>query len=165
MYMETKENMPKWVYLVLAILFVLVLGSRLYISFQVPHFSDDKSYFHLEQVHNILDTGKPIFNSELSYSGTVNVFSPLFDYILALFAVFLPVVFVLKIIPNIFASSLVFIMFFLVLLIVKNYRTALFTAFVSGFIPIFFSRTVNSVSAYSLVIPLIFLQFYLFILY
>lgn len=155
--------MLKKEYIWLALIFGLVLGIRLYFAFQTPYFSQD-AYFNIRQVEHIRNTGWPLFKDDLSYSGRNFLFQPFFQYILAFFNLFMPLNLVCKILPNIFASCLIFIVYLIAKEITNSKSAALFSSFISGFIPIFFAETVNSVSVYSLVIPLIFFLIYLLII-
>lgn len=152
--------MKKQYYLLIAI-FVLVLALRVFISFQTKLFSDDESYYILRQVENIDTTGKPILYDALSYSGRNVIFLPVYYYLLSFFNLFLPEFYGLKIIVNILAASLVFVIYLLTKEISKNTNAALFGAFTAGFLPIFFRRTVNSLSPLSFTVPLLFLLLYL----
>jgi len=67
---------------------ILVFGIRLYLALQTPNFADDASYFDYKQVESILNTGLPIYEDSLSYSGTLHHFSPVFYYLLAIFGLF-----------------------------------------------------------------------------
>ena len=144
----------------LILLFVIVLSFRLYFAFQTPYFSDDNSYYILRNVEHIRETGLPMYNDELSYSGRSLFFSPFFHYILAFFNLFIPLVLVGKIIPNIFASLIVFAVYLLSMEITKQKKAALFASFAAAFIPIFIRETINSVSVFSLLIPLMFFIIY-----
>ena len=144
----------------LILIFVAVLSFRLYFAFQTPYFSDDSSYFVLRQVEHISKTGLPLYNDSLSYSGRTLFFSPFFHYVLAFFNLFLPLALVGKIIPNIFASSIVFAVYLVAAEITKQKKAALVAAFTAGFIPIFIKETMNSVSNFSLITPLLFFIIY-----
>lgn len=146
----------KCLYLLLLI-FLITFASRLYMAFQTEGFSDDSAYYIIRQVENVKEKWIPIYHDELSYSGRVYSTAPLYFYVLALFDVFLPYTF--KIIPNLFASLLVFIVFLIAREISKNDVVSLFTAFISGFIPVFFS-TINNISPYTLATPLIFFMLF-----
>ncbi|MDP7458429.1 MAG: glycosyltransferase family 39 protein, partial [Candidatus Woesearchaeota archaeon] len=150
----------KWI---LWLLFALTLAIRLKFAFSVPHFSSDTSYFVLRQVEHITATGLPLFQDTLSYSGRVLIFNPLYMYILALFNLFLPLSLVAKLLPNIFISSMVFLIYFIMRDTTKNNKVALFGAVVSTVIPILYGETLNDASVYSLVIPLTLLVLYYFI--
>ncbi len=154
--------MLKKEYMWLALMFVLVLGTRLYFVFQTPYFSED-AYFNIRQAEHIRETGLPLFKDDLSYSGRNFLFQPFFQYILAFFNLFMPLSLVCKLLPNIFASCLIFIVYLIAKEITKSKGAALLSSFISGFIPIFFAETVNSVSVFSLVIPLMFFLIYLLI--
>ena len=153
----------KLVITLLVLLFVGSLGIRLYFVFQTPHFNLGDSYFTERQVTNILETGLPNYTDELSFSGKTQVFVPLFYYILALFNTFMPFWLVGKIIPNVIAASIVFFSFMLAKRITRNNVAALLTAFISAFIPIFFIQTLNNISPYAIVMPLMLYQLYCFI--
>ena len=153
----------KVIYWVLGVAFVITLALRLFIAFQSPYFSDDSAYFHLRQIENIKDTGVPLFNDPLSYGGRTHIFLPLFDYILAFFSFIFPLVYVAKIIPNVFASSIIFVVYSVVSKLIRKNDIAMYCALISSFIPIYFVNTVNSISVYSLAVPLFFLVVYYFL--
>lgn len=142
-------------------IFLLVLGLRLYFAFSTPYFSSDDAYFNLRQIENIKQTGLPLFKDNLSYSGNQFLFSPIFHYIIAFFALFMPLTIAAKLIPNIFAASSVFFVYLIATRITKDKGVSIFIAFISGFVPIFFAN-LNNISIYSLVFPLILLLLYLF---
>ncbi len=156
--MESKK-----VWILLLSIFLIALSFRFYYAFQTTTFNDDVSYYSLRQAQHISLYGYPIFQDHLSYGGRTIIFTPIFYYILAFFNLFLPIGIVGKVIPNIFASLSVFIIFFISRDLTHNSKIALFSSSVSVFIPVFFSDTVNSVTPYSLVIPLLLSLIYLFI--
>lgn len=143
---------------ILVLIFIIALSFRLYFAFQTSNFDYD-AYFSIRQINEIQETGKPIYADPLSYGGRTLVFLPFFYYIMAFLEPLIP--FALKIIPNIFAASLVFLVYLISKQMTKNAKISLITAFASSFIPIFIQKTVNSISVYSLAIPLIFLILYL----
>lgn len=147
-------------FIILVLIFVLTLTIRLLFAFQTPYFSSDKAYFTLRQVSQITDNGIPIFEDPLSYGGRTLIQPPIFYYLLAFFNLFLPITIVGKLIPNIFASLTVFITYLISIEITRNTKVAVLTSFISAFIPVFFSQTVNNISPYSLIVPLIFFMFY-----
>jgi len=129
---------------------------RIYFSFQSPTFVHD-AYLHLERVEYTAETGKMLMDNPLSYGGSKSFYLPLFYYILALFSKFLPIEFVVKILPSLFASSIVFVIYYIVYQLTKNNVASLFSAFTSAFIPVFFVNTINTISPFSLALPLLFL--------
>ena len=139
----------------LALAFIIVLFSRLYFSFQTDNLSSDDSYFHLRQIENIIDTGKPLFNDQLSYSGREYVFAPLFHYIIAGISIFIPLDLTIKIIPSVLISICVFLFYLITKKITGDNHIALITGFFSGFIPIMYKETINQLNPLSLLIPLI----------
>jgi hypothetical protein len=144
-------------YILLACLFAIVLALRLYFAFASPYFSDAESYFHLRHIESIKENIFPLFYDPLSFSGRLFIFSPLFHYIFALLTSFGSPWYLTKIIPNVFAASLLLIIYFLVEYITKNRPIALFSACVSAFTPIYFVETVNALSPLALTIPVTFL--------
>ncbi|MFH1505952.1 MAG: glycosyltransferase family 39 protein [archaeon] len=146
-------------YIVLAIIFAIVLSSRLYFALQTADFSYD-AYDELRQIEHIKETGKPIYQDDLSFSGRTNVFAPFFYYLIAFFSFFMPVVLAAKIIPNILAACTVFIVYLVTHELTKKHLASLISALFSGFLLVFFTRTLNTISPYTLVIPLIFLITY-----
>lgn len=147
---------------ILILIFIIALSFRLFFAFQTPNL-DYSGYFNYIQIDHISKTGFPLMHDPLSQGGRTFIFSPVFHYIFAGLILLLPDILVLKIIPNIFASSLIFIVFLISKKLTKDINVSLLTSFVSAFIPIFFAETVNSLSIYSLILPLIFLMVYLFL--
>jgi len=154
--------MKKICYMILILIFMFTLFTRLYFSFSVPNYSSDSAYFNIRQIEYIQQTSKPLYDDYLSFSGRRLVFPPLFGYILAFAGLVFPINFTAKFFPNLFASSLVFFTYLIARRISKNSNIALFTAFISGFVPIFFQQTFNNISVYSIVMPLFFLLLYSF---
>ena len=155
--MEKKQVM--WF---LVLIFLISLGTRLYFAFQTPFFDSDQSYFNLRQIQTIMETGFPAYDDGLSFGGRYLIFLPLFHYILAAFSLIFSLDLVAKILPNLFASSIIFIVYLIVQQVTKNKEIALLCSFVSAFIPIYFLNTMNTVTVNSLSIPLSFLILYLF---
>ena len=155
--------MSKRTVMLLIVLFAVVLSLRLYFAFSLHYFSSDDSYFHLRQVEHIRSTGLPIFYDDLSFSGRTHVFSPVFDYLIALFALFLPVVFAAKLVTNVFAASFVFFAYLVAKKVSHNSFAAFSAAFLSGFVPVFFAGTAAALSPVSVVLPLMFFLIYAFL--
>ncbi|HII30062.1 hypothetical protein COT48_02985 [Candidatus Woesearchaeota archaeon CG08_land_8_20_14_0_20_47_9] len=147
--------------LILLGIFISALALRLYFAFQTPYFNYD-AYFNIRQITHIRETGRPLFNDPLSYGGRSLFFMPLFHYVLAFFSLIMPLELACKLLPNIFASSLVLIMYLVSYEATKSEDASVMSSFAAGFIPVFVYRTVNSVSVYSLMIPLVFLILYCF---
>ncbi|MFH1181589.1 MAG: hypothetical protein V1702_01395 [Candidatus Woesearchaeota archaeon] len=144
-------------YVILALIFFAVFGTRLYFSLQSPYFTYD-GYFSERQVTNIMQTGLPSFN-HLSYSE--HFFLPTFQYILAGLSYLVP--FALKAVPAFFASLAVIGAYLLALQLTGNRAASLCSAFIAGFTPFYFSETLNSISVYTLVIPLFLFLLYFFL--
>ncbi len=147
----------------LFILFVLTLALRLHFAFSTPAYSSDEAYLTLRQVEHITATGLPLFRDELSYGGRTFIFNPLYYYILSLFNLFLPISIVGKVLPNIFISSIIFVVYFILHDTTKSQKVAFFGSAVATVIPVFYLETLNDISAYSLVIPVMLWVIYTFI--
>ncbi|MBW3014955.1 glycosyltransferase family 39 protein [Candidatus Woesearchaeota archaeon] len=148
---------------ILGLIFIVSLFARLYFAFQVPYFDYNEAYFNLRQVEAIGSSGLPIYNDILSYGGRTFIFLPFFHYSLAFFDIFFSTDFVAKVLPNLFLSLSIIVVYLISKKITESPNAALVGAFVSGFIPILFAKTLNNVSVYSLAIPLLFLALYFFI--
>lgn len=146
----------KYRYYILALIFILTLAIKLIFAFQSPYFNDGSSYLTLRHVEHIKETGTPLFKDELSYGGRTSIFMPFFYYLLSFLNLFVPLTLVAKVIPNILISSLVIIVYFLSMELTKNEEASLFSSFIIGFAPIFFQKTINDISPYSIAIPLTF---------
>ena len=114
----------------LLLVFLLTVGARVYIAYQTPHFGED-TYFTYRQVESITTELTPTYDDQLSYSGRVLIFQPLYYYILSPFAYIIGTENALKIIPNIFAGLLIFVIYLIVNHITKSKMTALFSGFAS----------------------------------
>ncbi len=146
-------------YVLLIAVFLASLAARLWVAFGTPNFSYD-AYFQLGQVENIRTSFLPSF-SRLFYSP--HPFMPLFHYVLAFFSLFAPLHAVLKVVPNILASSSVFLAYLVSFEMTKDKRAALFSAASVGFVPVFVFNTANSLSPYALAVPLMLALVYSFL--
>ncbi len=146
----------------LAALFVAAVAVRLWLAFQSPHFCLEDAYFTYRQVDSISSSFVPSYVDDLSYSGRTHIFPPLYYYLLSFFSFFMGVSLALKVIPNIFACTLIVIVYFMVLDMTKNRNIALFSSAAAAFIPVFFANTVNSASVISFTLPLMFYLVYCF---
>ncbi|MFC1775207.1 hypothetical protein ACFLZN_02740, partial [Nanoarchaeota archaeon] len=72
-------------------------------------------------------------------------------------------VFIIKILINLLSSSIVLIVYFLALRISKNSTYSLYSAFISGFVPVLYANTYNHFEPLLLTLPLFFLLVYSFI--
>ncbi len=139
--------------LILALIIFLILGIRFYLSFQVQYLQGDESYLRLRQVAQVKETLRPLHYDDLSFSGRTREGSWLFAYVLAGLSLLFGAYFG-KIIPNISALFLPLIAYFIMDRLTKNSYISLLVAFISGFIPVFFVSSVNALTIYALVIPL-----------
>ncbi len=145
---------------ILLFIFLLALSLRLFFTLQTPYFSSDESYLNLRLTEHITSNGTPLVYDDLSYSGRTLAYSPLFHYILALFDLTFPIIIIAKILVNLFASSLVIVVYLISKQLTKNKNISLMTSFISAFIPIYLTSTTNTINIYSLIIPLIFYSIY-----
>lgn len=136
--------------MLLTAIFLASLAARLWVAFGTPNFAYD-AYFHIGQVNAIKATLLPSF-SRLFYSP--HPFLPLFHYVLAFFSLFAPLHAVLKVAPNILASSSVFLAYLVSFEMTKDKASALFSAASVGFVPVFVFKTANTLSPYALAVPL-----------
>lgn len=136
--------MNKKIYLI----FFFVLIFRLFFAFQGEGYNDDSAYFVLRNVENIKETGKPLFNDELSYGGRYSLFPPLYYYFLSIMNNILGDI-AFKIIPSLLFSSLVFLVYFISKEFTEDEDSILFASLISAFIPFFISRTINNISIFS----------------
>jgi 4-amino-4-deoxy-L-arabinose transferase-like glycosyltransferase len=150
----TKEH------IMLAIIFTLVLGARLYLILPQKNF-DYEAYDALRQADHIKQTGLPLFKDPLSYSGRTYVFPPLFYYVLAGLGLVIPLELAAKILPSMAFAALTLVIYLIAKHLTKNKTAALIAAFFSGFVPVLFV-TLNQVSVYSMSLLLIFLLSYAF---
>jgi len=102
----------------LILIFFIVLLTRLYFAFQTPYL-DNSGYLVERYVGNIVEEGRPLFFDQLSYNGREVLYSPLWHYILAFFSLFLGGL-TLKIIPVVFISLLVPVVYLLSKKVVDN---------------------------------------------
>lgn len=137
-------------------IFLITLAFRLYFIFQTNNFSSDDAYFHLRHAEYIKENVAPMFYDDLSYGGRSVLYPPLFHYLVLL----MMYVLALKILPEILLSSLVFIVFLLSKRITNDDSSSLFAASISAFVPLYIGYTINQISIYSIVLPIIFYMFY-----
>jgi len=118
-------------------IFVLVLGMRLWL---VAGFNtyDYGAYFEIRQIEIISESKIPLFEDPLSYGGREIVYMPLFHLILGHLESLIPINLLLMIIPNLFASLLIFVVYFISKKLTDNEHASLFGAFIAGFIPLLF---------------------------
>ncbi|MBS1267013.1 MAG: hypothetical protein MAG795_00983 [Candidatus Woesearchaeota archaeon] len=143
------------------IIFAFALFIRLYLCFQTPHFSDGTSYFNQRQIESIKSTGIPIYSDPLSYSGRFYIFLPFFHYLVAFFALILPLGLAVKLVPNILFCALILINYKIAQKITKKHNISLVVALISAFLPVLY-KDLNTLSVYSLVVPLTFALLYYF---
>ncbi|MCX8146864.1 MAG: glycosyltransferase family 39 protein [Candidatus Woesearchaeota archaeon] len=162
--MKNKKNhIIKKGHYILFLILSLVLFLRLFLAFQTPYLTGSDAYFVVRQVESIRDTGFPIYNDTLSYGGRINIFMPFYYYILAFFSLFMQVEIAAKIIPNVFAALVVVLVYLISKEITKDENASLFSAFIAGFIPIFFRETMNNASPYAFVFLIMLLCTYFFL--
>lgn len=145
-------------HVLLVLLFVFALVFRLYFAFKYSHFSTDNAYFHFRQIEHVVENYSMLTYDELSYGGRQIFYPPLFHVAMALFS--FGSVFMLKIIPELLFALTVFVVYKIAKDISGNSYAALFAASLSAFIPIVFAETVNNLSVYSFVVPLLLLILY-----
>lgn len=143
----------------LIVVFLFVLAIRLYFAFQTPFYSTDEAYLNVRYVESFLQ-GEFLWHDNLGYGGRTLILSPVFDAILALFGLVMPLPLVLKIIPNIFASLLVIPAFAIAHRLTRHTVISLFSALLASLVPAFLAHTFNHVSGLTITLPLFFFMCY-----
>ncbi|HLC37411.1 MAG TPA: hypothetical protein VJJ53_01370 [Candidatus Nanoarchaeia archaeon] len=152
-----KKISPK---VILAIIFMLAILFQLFFALSTKNFSSDESYLNLRLTEKISENKFHLRYDNLSYGGRDLVYSPLFYYLLV-FLSLIPLVF--KIIPIIFSSLIVLIVYLISFELTKDEKVSLIASLMSAFIPVYFSLILNSLSIFSLAIPGLFFMLYCFI--
>ena len=104
--------MSKKTAIILTLIVLATLALRLVFAFTTPNLTYD-SYFHLNQVEQITETGTPLFQDPLSYGGREVRFLPFFHYLMAFFNLILPISLLTKLIPNILLATIPILTFFI----------------------------------------------------
>lgn len=149
------NGMRRW-WLSVSGVFLIVLALRLYFAFQSPFLSSDESYFHLRIVEAVSNGVSP-WSDPL---GGPRLVGPVFHILVAFASLFMPLDAAAKIIPNIFASLLVFPVFLISLYLSENKRVSLATALLASIVPAWIGNTFNHSVPMTLVIPLFFAAVY-----
>lgn len=148
-----KLKINKW----LLVIFFVTLSFRLFFAFQTPHYSSDNDYYTLRNIDYIKENLKPMTYDELSYGGRPVIESFIFYYLMAIFS-WIPLIF--KILPAVLISLLVFAVYYLTKEITDSESASLFSAFMASFLPILITGTLNQISVYTILIPLLFFSVY-----
>jgi hypothetical protein len=142
----------------LFVVFLIVLIIRLYFAFLNPYFSTEESYLGYGIIQEMVGEQSIPFFDELSYGGRSLLYSPVFFLVYSLLS--LGSIFIMKVLTEVCFASMVFIVFAIAQKFTSDYRIALISTIFTNFIPIFLLNTINVISAYAFVIPLMFLMFY-----
>ncbi len=140
-------------------IFLLVLTFRLYFVFQTDNFSSDDAYFNIRQGEYVKENFIPMFYDELSYGGRYLLYPPLFSYLIA---PFVEINILLKIIPEILLSLVIFFIYLITREISGDDKSALIATIISSFIPLFINQTLNQVSSYGLTLIVMLYMVYCF---
>ncbi|PLW79513.1 hypothetical protein C0585_07395 [Candidatus Woesearchaeota archaeon] len=144
----------------LLFIFLLIFGIRYYHFSKTEQFSDDKSYYNLRQIEYISENGKPLYADTLSYGGREYFFTPVFHYFFALVYSLTGSIMALKIINNLFATSIIFFAYLLVKSITKDEFLSFSIGTIVSIIPIYIENTLNTLNPYSIFFPLMVLLTY-----
>jgi hypothetical protein len=151
----------------LVLIFLAAFSFRLAFSLSTSGFTGDESYYNLRQIENIEKTGKPIVYDALSYSGREFAVIPGMHYFLAgislLFSRWISEEVLFKIILNFFSATAAIFAYAIIFELSHSKSSSLIAAFATAFTPIFMGSTVNSISSFSISIPLNLLLIYFFI--
>jgi len=124
---------------------------------------DDKSYYSLRQIESISNNGHLIIEDNLSFGGRTNIIMPVYYYIMGLFYKLIPSIVFLKIINNLFASSLIIVTYLITSKIIKSRKISLVASIVSATTPYYIIETINRLNPNSILIPCIFFSIYQFL--
>ncbi|HII16243.1 MAG TPA: hypothetical protein HA362_08125 [Nanoarchaeota archaeon] len=147
-------------YIILFAIFILTFAFRAFFALQTDNFSADSAYYNLRHTDYISQNLQPMIYDDLSYGGRYIIDAHIFHYMLAAARVALPDFFVFKLLPEMLFAAMIFIVYAIAKRLTQNTTAPLLAALISGFIPIFIQNSVNSISVYSIVFPLIFYQVY-----
>ncbi|MAG47731.1 hypothetical protein CL617_03925 [archaeon] len=145
---------------IVILLFLLSLSFNLFYGLSNEHFFGSDSYSHLRIINNYVQDGSILTYDELSFSGRDVNYPQLFHFFISVF-LFLP--FYLKIIPALLIASLVIIVYFLSKELTRNETASVISALLIAFSPLVLKSTLNQISPLHLILPLMFLMFYLLI--
>lgn len=149
-------------FVALAILVVLVFGLRMYFVGQTETLSYD-AYYQLRLAQHVAETGVPLRHDPLSYGGRTQLVSPFFSYVLAVpLALFNDQYYVIAL-TQLFMSLIPIIVFFTVRAVTNSVGASAASAAFSAFVPVFFSKTLHSLSPLTLAVPLTFLALLFFL--
>ncbi len=156
--MKIKKHQITYLYLFVIFLFVFLF--RIYFSLTINTFNDDVTYFHERSVQYILENKLPMSYDSLSYGGKGNAYPFVYHYLLAFFSLLFPLDIVLKVIPEILLSLLVVVVFFIAKELTNDNKSALLSALMAGFVPLFIRDTLNKASIFSLFLLVLLYLFY-----
>jgi len=145
----------------LFILFLFVFITRLMFTLPLVNYSSDEAYFHLRSIMHIVHEKTLLTQDPLSYGGRPILYSPLYHILMAFLTFGSPLL--LKILPELFSSSIVFIAYLLCKEITDHDFLAFAGAAFAALIPMYWWETLNVLSIYSLLVPLLFSVLYAFI--
>lgn len=149
-------------YLILVSIILIGVVLRVYFTAESSNFRNDGSFYVIRQVEEIKNTGSPLYNDPLSYNGRSNPFPPGYHYILTIGSIILSKKLAFLLLPALFASLASLMVYLISKKLTNNTPISLFSSFISLFIPVYSLRTTNTLSPYSLIIPLTLLCLYLF---
>ncbi len=144
--------------IILLVLFLAIVIFRTYIALNMDNFSNDESYYNLRITNNLLTEHKFLVYDELSYGGKPLLQPQLFHLILALLS--FGNITLLKILPEIFITSSIFVVYLISKEISENEYASIIAALFSGLVPLLFFDMLNVLSSYTLAIPLLLFMTY-----
>ncbi len=149
-------------YFIIGAIFLISVLIRVYFSADTEHFQPDGTYYTIHQLENIKETGMPLYNDDLSFSGRTTISPPGYYYLLYIATFALPDDLVFLLLPAILASLSIIIIYFIAKKLTNNNTVAYFSSFISIFIPIYLLRTTNTLSTYTIIMPLMLICLYFF---
>ncbi len=146
--------------IVFTLLFLFILGTRLYFSVNLNYFSDDQSYFHLKHIEHLAKEKNFLVSDGLSYGGREILYPKVYSLVLALLS--LGDTALVGILSEFLIALLFVIIYLTTIELTNNQWASLFSATLASFFPLLYKETFNVLSVYNLEIIIIFFSFLCF---
>jgi hypothetical protein len=147
------------------VVLLVILATRLAVSFSEGHLEHGESYLSLRLIDQFSDF-RITSEEELTYNGELSLFFPAFyilQWPLHLIQSDHYYTIVPKLVTNLSYTACALLIFGITYYLTKQYWSSLFVSLISGFIPIFLSKTVFEFTPLSLFIPVFLLMIYFFL--
>ncbi len=145
---------------VLTGIFLLAMSIRIFILSQTG--ISLEAYRHLIQIAHIQETGLPLLYDTLVYSGSYYAVFPLYYYLSALVAIFIPEVFAAVLITTLAGAGIPLVLYYITKEFTAKEYLCVLLSLVSLFVPLLYATTVQP-GPLSLAIFLLLLAYYFFL--